>query len=280
MKKLIFILPALYLALACASMPTMPMGQNQALAKDQVHAQNRIMKKNLDLALRENEVLKTENEQYKSHVKELDCTISTLNADMESLTTKYNEDTASLNEEIAELNNSYETLHNDFTLLEQESGQRISELTEQNHGLEKQLAAETTRLNSVIKDQKASFDSQLTAAAKELASTKDGCASRELALQNQLSESKKAAVKKDADIQSLEARHQEALKKTAALEKTLQEQTEKIQKMEKAHQELITSRQDLQKTIKEKQTVIDKLSQKPNPAPAASKPVPKPIETH
>ena len=265
MKKLIFILPALCFALSCAAMPQ---GRNEALVKDQVHAQNRVMKKNLDLALRENEVLKTENAQYKSQVKKLDCTISKLNADLESLNTKYNEDTASLNEEIARLNESYEIIVADFTQFEQKSDQTIHELTEQNAQLKNQLADETVRLNGIIKEQKASFDTKIQAVSQELASTKAGCASREKDLHNQLSELNRKSVEKDAAIKSLEARQQAGLEKAAALEKTIREQAEKIRKMEKADQELMESRRNLQKTIEEKQAIIDKLSRKPDPTPA------------
>jgi len=268
MKKQIVILPALCLLMACASMPTMPVmatSQNKALDQDQVHAENRMMKKNLELALRENEVLKTENARYKSQVKELNNAVSKLNEDIASLTLKYDEDTARLNDELTRLNESYEILVNDFTRADQESCQKISELTAQNTGLQKELAEETDRLNTIIKDQKASFDAQLKTAGEEVAATKAGCTKRETTLQDQLSASKQAATEKDSAIKTLEQTRQETLKKAAVLEKTIQEQTEKIRQMEKAHQ-------DFKKVIEEKQAVIDKLSRKPDPAPAVSLP--------
>jgi chromosome segregation ATPase len=280
MKKLIFILPALCLSLACASMPTMPtmpMGGNQEITKDQVHAENRVMKKNLELALRENEVLKTENAQYKSQVKAQSSEISALNDDIASLNTRYDEETTRLGEEITRLNESYEIVVNDFTLFEQESSQKINALTGQNAGLEKQLADETARLNGINKDQKASFDAQIKAASKELASAKADFAARELALQNQLTKSKQTVMEKDTAIASLEAREKTALEKIKMEEKTIQEQSEKIRQMEKAHQELTASRQDLQKIIEEKQVIIDSLSRKPGPNPVASQPAPQSV---
>ena len=277
MKKHIFILPFLWLAAACASMPSMPMmplGQNQAIAKDQVHAENRVMKKNLELALRENEVLKTENAQYKSHVKELDDTISTLNADIKSLNAKYDEDTTRMGEEIVRLNESYDILVTNFTQAEQESSRKISELTQQTTGLEKQLADETARLNGIIKDQKASFDAQIETAGEALAAAKTECASREKDLQNQLSELNQKFTEKDTAFKALESSRQEDLKKAVALKKTIDEQTEKIKQMEKAHQEQLTTLQDLKKTILEKQSIIDQLSRKPDPVPASAAPSP------
>jgi len=278
MKKLIFILPSLCLILSCATMPTMPVmatGNNKTVDQDQVHAENRIMKKNLDLALRENEVFKSENAQYKSEVKNLKKDIAAVTDELAELTEKYNEDTTRLNEELARLNESYEIMMNALTLMEQESSQKIADLTDQNTGLQKRLTDETARLNTVITDQKASFETQLKTAEKTLAATKAGCIDRETALQGQLTASKQAMTEKDAVIKTLEQTRQETMKKATALEKTIQEQTEKIQDLKKINQELTSARESLQKALAEKQAMINTLSRKPEPAATNQ-----PVQTH
>jgi len=237
MKKLLFLIFFAGLSFSCASLPVMPTAQNHAGGSDQVNAENRMMKKNLELALRENEVVKTENARYKSQVKKLKKEVSSLNDDLASLTLKYDEDTTRLNDEITRINESYDILVNDFTRADEENRQAISELTSQNTGLQKQLADETDRLNTAIKDQKALFDAQLKASQEELTAMKAGCVERETALQNRLTASKQAAAEKDAAIKTLEQTRQEALNKVTDLEKTIQEQIKKIQGLEKTNQE-------------------------------------------
>lgn len=248
-------MPALCLVLSCASMPMMPVNQRQAAANDQAHAENRIMKKNLDLALRENEVFKSENSRYKSEVKGLKKELASVKEELAALTETYNDDTTRLNEEIARLNESYEIMVTDFTRMAQESQQHIAELTDQNKGLQTHLIDETERLNVAIKNQKAIFETQLKTAEETLAAEKAGCNARETALQSQLTTSKQALAEKDAAIKALEQARQDAMKNQAVLEKTLQEQAEKIRDLEKTNQELTAAQKTTQKPVEEKQAI-------------------------
>ncbi|MBU0993267.1 MAG: hypothetical protein KJ737_12300 [Proteobacteria bacterium] len=244
MKKLIVLPFLICLITSCASIPR----QAPDLIKDQFRAENRLMKKNLDLALRENEVLKTENLQYKSKVNQLNKTVSKFKADLESLNNKYNEDMIRMNED-------YETICANLTALEEQSDAKIEELTRLNSGLEKKLSDDVARLNGQLDKQQLSF----TAERKLL---KAGYESKMLELENQLSLSKQESDKKDAAIASMTADLKEAQARIVDMEKTVKEQNEMIKKGEKERQELTQSSQDLQKITEEKRTMIDESNPK------------------
>lgn len=74
MKKTIFTMIFLLTLTSCAGMPGGPASHMSSAPRDQIEAANRLMRNNLSLAMRENEVLKEENLRYKTEVTQLsDC---------------------------------------------------------------------------------------------------------------------------------------------------------------------------------------------------------------
>jgi uncharacterized protein YoxC len=244
MKKLIFLYVLLCVAVSCASMP----GQNRDALQDQLKAENRLMKKNSELALRENEVLKTENAQYKSEVKKLSEALQRLTGDLEALKGKYDED-------MARANDAYEDLCNHFTVLEIESDQKIQTLTESYAAIEKQCSDEVSNLNRQLKEQQETFSAE-----RNLLIT--GFESRIKKLDVLLGSSRQESTEKDKKIEALEKDQQKAGSTITDLEKTIHDQNEKIKHFETLNQDLVSSNQKFQKDIEEKQITIEQLTEK------------------
>ena len=71
--------------ISCAGMPGGPASHINGAPRDQIEAENRLMRNNLSLAMRENEVLKEENLRYKSEVTQLSDCVARLTADIETM---------------------------------------------------------------------------------------------------------------------------------------------------------------------------------------------------
>jgi chromosome segregation ATPase len=244
MKKLIFLYVLLCAAASCASIP----GQNREVLQDQLKAENRLMKKNSELALRENEVLKTENAQYKTEVKKLSDAVRRLNEELEALKMKYDADMAIASQ-------AYEDLCSHFTVLEIESDQKIQTLTESYAALEKKSSDEAANLNHQLNEQQENFSAERNLLIS-------GFESRIKELDDLLASSRQASTQKDKKIEALEKDQQYAGSKIIELEKTIQDQDEKIQKFETLNRDLVLSNQTFQKDIEQKQIVIDQLTEK------------------
>jgi chromosome segregation ATPase len=244
MKRIITLIFVLGTVASCASIP----GQSQNQVQDQLKAENRLMKKNSELALRENEVLKTENAQYKLELDQLNETVQQLSEDLATLKVKYDED-------MARANDAYENLCDHFTALEQESDGKIQELTESNTALEKRFSDEVSRLNGILEDQK-------TAVQSERDLMKSGFESKLKELEEQVSLSKRESAEKDKAIESLEKNNKEAKSRISALEKTVKDQDENLKQSETNYKDMVVSNQRLQKDIDAKQAVIDELNAK------------------
>ena len=156
---------------------------------EQVKAENRIMKKNLMLALRENSVLKDENIQYKDENSRQKTKITLLESEMESLKKKYEQDIALLNEK-------YDNLNRKNLILEQESSSKIQELTAVNKALEGKMAVEITRLNENIRRQEETFN-------KERAEIETAFTAKELEYQKQLAQLKKDILTATMELESV-----------------------------------------------------------------------------
>jgi chromosome segregation ATPase len=207
-----------------------------------------MIKKNAELAMRENEVLKRENAQYKSETEKLTAQVQVLAGELEALNAKYDED-------VAKLNDAYENLCDHFTALELESDKKIQTLTESNAALEKRISDEVLRLNALLEDQKAAFQSERDLLKSESHAKVNG-------LEEKLSIAKKESAEKDTAIESLKKDHQKDQAQVTALEKTVRDQNEKIKDSETKFRDIQASHQQLQKQMDEKQTIIDQLNAK------------------
>lgn len=249
-KYLFFsLLPCLFIS--CASMP----GNDPENPRDQLKAENRMMKRNLNLSLRENEVLKVENAALKAEK-------DGLKADIASLTAKYHE-------EIARLNDQYDDLCSRFDALERESDAMISDLIELNADLEKNYSAEISVLKESLKDQADSFKAEQAAAAAEFRS-------RLSEMDNQLATIQKTLAEKEMERLLLDEARRKSDETAAHLEKTLKEKNDILARKEKENQELLAAMRKLEADIAEKQAVIDALPVGPPPNAA---PAPAPTES-
>ncbi len=178
----------LLLLLSCTSVKITSEGG----ANEQIKAENRIMKKNLTLALRENSVLKDENILYKGDNSRLNTRIKLLESEMGSLQKKYEQDIALLNEK-------YENLNKKNIILEQESSFKLQELTSINKALEQKMTGEITQLNENIRKQEEAFN-------RERAGIETAFLKKELEYQKQLTLLKKEILTATVEMESLKTK--------------------------------------------------------------------------
>ncbi len=216
--------------------------------EDQLQAENRLIKKNSELALRENEVLKTENANCRSEVKKLHEVLQQIQADLDALNQKYAQDMEKANE-------AYQNLCEHFSALEMESDKKIRTLTESNASLEKKLSDEASRFNQLLKEQKDAFLSEKNMLQTEYEE-------KIKTLEIQLALFRKESEEKKQHIELLEKNKQDDQTKINNLEKTIKEFKDLIEQNEHQFQELMSAHQRLQNDNQEKQIIIDQLNEK------------------
>jgi chromosome segregation ATPase len=182
------ILIFLLLLSSCASVNISSDGN----VNEQLKAENRIMKNNLTLAVRENSVLKDENIQYKDNNNKLKTRVRLLESEIESLNKKHQQDIALLAEK-------YENLSRKNFILEQESSTKIQELTTVNKALEEKLSAEIALLNENMRKQDEKFN-------KERAAFETAFSSKELQYQKELAQLKKDLLNSSIEMESLKTK--------------------------------------------------------------------------
>jgi predicted nucleic acid-binding Zn-ribbon protein len=121
MKRMTLFLFLLALLASCATIQGQRHGDEGLL--EQLRAENRLMKRNSELALRENEVLKTENARYRSEANNMKKKLERLRNDIEALNMKYTED-------VTRANDAFDHLSGEFAAFRQESDEKNRALTE------------------------------------------------------------------------------------------------------------------------------------------------------
>jgi len=185
---------------------------------EQIKAENRIMKKNLTLAVRENSVLKDENIQYKGENSRLNARVKLLESEIESVKKKYDHDIALLNEK-------YESLNKKNIILGEESSSKIQELSALNKSIEEKMTGEITKLNEIIRKQEEKFNN-------DRASIETAFSSKELEYQKQLAQIKKDLLTSTMEMESLKS-------KLAESEANLADAKADIQRREKLSNDLV-----------------------------------------
>jgi len=127
---------------------------------EQVKAENRIMKKNLTLALRENSVLKDENFQYKNDNISIRSKIRLAESEIHALKKKNELD-------LALFNQKYEKLEKEYSILEAEGTLRINKLAAANKTLEEKIAIDTAEFRKILKKQEEEFNIKRAAIEKD-----------------------------------------------------------------------------------------------------------------
>lgn len=123
---LILLVPALT---SCVSIPGRRSGGDGIL--EQLRAENRLLKRNSELALRENAVLKTENERYRSEINNQKRKLERLRNDLDAMAMKYAEDTSRAEEaydllegQLLSCQQECSDLNDSLTVSRQESGEK------------------------------------------------------------------------------------------------------------------------------------------------------------
>lgn len=228
----VFFLP--FLILSCASTA----GNDGENPVDRLKAENRMIKKNQNLALRENKVLKVENQTLKAET-------AALSADITSLRENYRQDMDRMDER-------YEALCCRFEALERESDALVKDLIAINTDLERNHAAETEKLKKQLQAQADSFTAERAAANAEFHS-------RMTEMDNQLAAAKQTLREKEAELLVLAENLEKTTAAAARLETTLKEINDSLARKEKENQDLMSATRELQANIAAKQSIIDAL---------------------
>jgi len=161
-------------------------------ALEQAKAENRVMKQNITLVVRENSILKEENIQYKSETGKLKAKVKLLESEIQSLNKKHEQDIALLDEK-------YDNLNKQNQILIQESSTRIRELTDTNKEIEERMTKEITRLSGNIRDQEEKFNN-------ERAGIETAFSAKEQEYQKELAQLKKDILSGVMEIESLKSK--------------------------------------------------------------------------
>lgn len=228
-----FLLPVI----ACASFPSIN-GPNEFGLRncdEKFQAEYRLMKNNLNLAMRENEVVKGENGQLKDNV-------SALQTDLASLHQKYDQDMASMTGKL-------ESLQVRFQDLETQSNAKIQELTDLHLAVENKLAQETTRFEETLKTQQEKSNSERQAMESDFAAQKADYENRLALLSKDLNEKQTAltALKKD---------HTKAKSKIETMQKTIADNQKMMGTMQKSIDDYNATLATMRKSLDENQTAL------------------------
>lgn len=213
LKSVIFL--CLLLLVSCRSVII----SDERNLNEQIKAENRIMKQNLTLVIRENRVLKDENIQYKDETGRLKTRIKLLESEMGSLKKKYDHDAALLNEK-------YDNLNKKNMILEQESSSKIQELIAVNKSMEENLGGEIKTLNENIRKQEEKFN-------KDRAAIETDFSTRELEYQKQLALLKQEILTANVEMESLKSRLAESKADLASANDGLAKKEEMNQDLKK-----------------------------------------------
>jgi hypothetical protein len=174
--------------------------------RDRLISQNKIYEKRSLLLERENSVLKHESSQVIQNLHSAEAHLEKAEADIIILRKKYDADTAILRSRA-------DVMATQNALLQKESSEKISQLTEQNREREKKFSEDIQRLNNEIKTLSETFASEREALKTEFAR-------REFEYSGKINRLDSEILEKDRKITSLEESSAAlALKIAAIMEK-------------------------------------------------------------
>ncbi len=156
MPKILFMLICLFGLTACAGGSGVPgMNLNNA-PRDQIEAENRLMRNNLSLAMRENEVLKEENLRYKSEVTQLIACVSRLTAEIEAMEGRHQD-------RLAEIKALFDQLRLRQAEMEMDYCWTIDELRSANIALGRETAVKLEEITAALKGRDETFKDTIAA---------------------------------------------------------------------------------------------------------------------
>lgn len=156
MPKILFILICLFGLAACAGGSGVPgMNLNNA-PRDQIEAENRLMRNNLSLAMRENKVLKEENLRYKSEVTQLSDCVSRLTAEIEAMEGRHRD-------RLAEIKTLFDQLRLQQNEMEMDYCWTVDELRSANIALGQETTAKLEEMTAALKSRDEAFKDTIAA---------------------------------------------------------------------------------------------------------------------
>jgi chromosome segregation ATPase len=161
MKRIIIIVMFLLASSSCAGVPGGPGLQFSSTPRDQIEAENRLMRNNLSLAMRENEVLKEENLRYKSEVTQLSDCVARLTSEMNDADRRHQKRAAELESLLERLHLRQMEVETDFYWI-------VDELRAANAVMEETTAAMREEMTAQLKNTEEDFQKALAAAKNEL----------------------------------------------------------------------------------------------------------------
>lgn len=217
--------------------------QKNMTADEHLRAEWHLIKTNLNLATRENEVLKEENQQYRKEIDSLNDSIRKLKVNLDELKTKYKQD-------IAKMISEYEVLYAQYQLHQTQSKEEIQSLLEANQALDQTLNKERKHFKQRYAAQNDAHTKTINTRTAEWEQKKEHYEKQLQTLTTNLKKEKSALITSDANLA-------EANKKIKALEnisnkrQTINEELErKIVEQEK----LIDKHQKTVAALRKKQT--------------------------
>ncbi|MFH2064893.1 MAG: hypothetical protein ABIK15_06835 [Pseudomonadota bacterium] len=250
MKRLLILLMICTATISCIALRNINTPQNGEIPKtnEQIRAEYHLMKNNLSLAMRENEVVKGENRICRTEIRQLKREAKGLRADIVTLNQNYEQDMARMQEQ-------YGTLEIQSKMLEEQSHAKIQELTGLNTQVRNQLTAETAAFNQALNKQKAEF-------REEREALKAGFSEKTKEYENRLNTLTKELSEKEAELESLNTALAQAGSQIEGLKNTIAEAQIKME--------------SLQKIIDEYRALIGNSSGTSEPAPETVKQETKP----
>ncbi len=236
--KNICILSIFFLSVAsCAYLPriTVPKGGDEERCEEQIQAEYRLMKNNLSLAMRENEVVKGENVLCRTETGQLKKSIEDLQGDLGALNQKYDQD-------MAMMTGKLESLQTQYTDLEEQGKVKIQELTDINLETENKLALETARFDQTLKTQQETFTAERQAMESDFAGQKQQYENRLAVLSNDLQEKQTALV-------SLKTDYANAMTQIEKMQQTIADSQTMMETMRKTIADNQTMMETMRKTI-------------------------------
>lgn len=207
--------------ISCISLRNINTPQNGEIPRtdEQIRAEYHLMKNNLSLAMRENEVVKGENRICRTEIRQLKKEAKGLRADIVTLNRNYEQDMVRMQEQ-------YGTLEIQYKMLEEQSQAKIQELTGLNTQVRKQLTVETAAFNQALNKQKAEFREERQALKAEFSEKAKGYEDRLNALTTELSE-------KETELESLNTALTLAGSRIESLKNDAAEAQAKMESMQK-----------------------------------------------
>lgn len=189
---------------------------------ERIRAENRIMRQNLNLAMRENSILKEENIQIRSESSLLRSRVRLLESEIESLNKKHSEDINLLNEK-------YQNLSRQKDIADRESALKLQEMNTANKALEEKLSAEIKRLSEENRTREEQFN-------KERLAMETAFAGKELQYRQEQADLKKNLLDVTTELESIKSRltESEAQLKNANKENAEKDKTINSLKVEKS----------------------------------------------